>query len=514
MATVQSDPRDAESTDDTRWEEAKKTRYNCETFTSLLREQVPVLDFVKWRVTLVDQGRASSVLPLISPSTNQHCTHQAALLFLAADYTGGMALASLIPYGPILGVHPVAPLEKSMALWLVKGEIKFFRPSVGCLEISAKVERDRYDRVRNRYTQGKTVLETVTIHFRNGTVDVGEASMTYYARQSDKLRSDGMLPEKVNILYRHKLISSAELIAGVRARESGSLFDDPFSARMAGEHGVALAARFCHKTPQLGGMVAARTRHLDMQIVNYVRSGGRDLVLLGTGYDMRPFRLSLPAGMHVYELDFPTVLADRQQRLDAFGVKDPSNLKRVQVPIDLRITPLTAALQGIVDFASPIFIAWEGMSMYFEEAEVRSILAGMAPLLGNNRSRLWLDLVDEQAVVQPEIYPEVEAFMKGMQMLGEPFVFGVQSPKHFMESNGYHCHQTVSSDIFLSERTDPVYSVYHFCTASADAAPSLETAPSEGATWTAHPGHLSLPAITEAAQTLAREAAKGNGKKT
>ena len=332
------------------------------------------------------------MLPLISPSTNQHCTHQAALLFLAADYTGGIALASLIPNWPVIGVHPVAPSEKSMALWLVKGEIKFFRPSVGCLEIAARVEPERHDRVKKRYAQGKTVLETITIHFRNGAVEVAEATMTYYARQSDKLRSDGVAPDKVNILYQHKLISSAELIAGVRARESGGLFEDPFAARIAGEHGVALAARFCEKSPQLGGMVAARTRHLDMQILEFVRSGGRDLVLLGAGYDMRPFRLSLPAGMRVYELDFPTVLADRQRRLDDFGVKEPGNLTRIQVPIDLRMTPLAAALQGIVDFTSPIFIAWEGMSMYFEEAEVRAMLAGMAPLLRNNRSRLWLDL--------------------------------------------------------------------------------------------------------------------------
>ena len=96
---------------------------------------------------------------------------------------------------------------------------------------------------------------------------------------------------------------------------------------------------------------------------------------------MRPFRLSLPAGMCVCELDFPTVLADRQRRLDEFGVKEPGDLTRIQVPIDLRMTPLAAALQGIVDFTSPIFIAWEGMSMYFEEAEVRGMLAGMVLLL-------------------------------------------------------------------------------------------------------------------------------------
>ncbi len=507
MAFVETNGRDTALPEDVRWKEAKKVRYNCEILTSLLREQVPVLDYVEFRVSFIERAQARTVLPLISSSTNQHCTHQGALLFLAGEYTGGIALASLVPCCPVIGVHPVAPLEKSMALWLFKGEIKFFRPSVGCLEISAEVEPERHDRVRKRYMQGKTVLETVTIHYRSNGIEVAEANMTYYARQSDRLRTDGSESGKVNVLYQHKLVSSAELIAGVRARENGGLFDDPFAARIAGEHGVALAARFCEKSPQLASMIAARTRHLDMQILEYVRSGGRDLVLLGAGYDMRPFRLHLPAGTFVYELDFPTTLADRQRRIDAFGVKDPDKLTRIPVPIDLRSTPLACALQGTVDFTSPIFIAWEGMSMYFEEAEVRAMLAGMAPLLRNNRSRLWLDLVDEQAVRQPDIFPEVKAFMAGMQMLGEPFVFGVESPQEFIESNGFHCHQTVSSDVFLGGQADPVYSVYHFCTASAEAVPAIGATAVEDSSWTAHPPHLTTPLETKPEKTLSDERA-------
>src|SRR3990167_3473018 len=72
------------------WEEAKRYRYDSGVMTSLLHEQVPVLDYVQWRVTAIEPGLARTVLPLISQSTNQHCTHQAALLFLAADYTGGI----------------------------------------------------------------------------------------------------------------------------------------------------------------------------------------------------------------------------------------------------------------------------------------------------------------------------------------------------------------------------------------------------------------------------------------
>jgi len=478
------------------WAEEKKYRYNCEVLTGLLRQQVPVLDFVQWYVDVVDQGTARTVLPLNNPSTNQHCTHQAALLFLAADYTGGIALASVMAGCPVVGVHPVGPSEKSMALWLVKGDIKFLRPSIGRLDIVASVEEERFERVRKRFAQGKAVLETLTVHFRNGDTDVAQAEMTYFARQSDKLRTDGVTPDKVNILYQHKLVSSAELIAGVRAQEDGGLFHDPYAQRMAGEHGLALARRFCDKSPQLGGMVAARTRHLDDQILEFARNGGRDLVLLGAGYDVRPFRLDLPEGMTVYELDFPTVLVDRHRRLLELGVSDRPGIRRVPVPIDLRTTPLAVALGGIVDSTAPIFIAWEGMTMYFEEAELREILGGIAPVLKNNRSRLWFDFVDERAIRTPEIFPEVAAFMQGMQLLGEPFVFGTSAVKPFLESLDFHCLAVAPSDMYFVGSTDPVYSIYHFCVAAAADDAPLPT-PAEAAAWTAHQPHETPPTVAD-----------------
>jgi methyltransferase (TIGR00027 family) len=493
MASIRVDAARVPHPAEVGWEEAKSYRYDCGVMTSLLHAQVPVLDFVEWTVTTIEPGLARTVLPLISPSTNQHCTHQAAILFLSADYTGGIALASLLPGWPILGVHPVAPLEVGMALWLVKGEIQYFRPSVGRLDISAQVEPERHDRVKRRFAQGKPVVERVVVRFCNGPVSVAEATMIYYVRRSDALRADGVAPEKCNILYQHKLVSSAELIAGVRAREAGGLFEDPSAARIAGEHGIALAARFCEKLPQLGGMVAARTRHLDGQILEFARNGGRDVILLGVGYDMRPFRLRFPAGMRVYELDFPTVLADRQRRLDECGVKEPEGLQRIRVPIDLRATPLAAAMEGIVDLTGPVFVACEGMSMYFEESEVRRILQGISPLLSNNRSRLWLDCVDEQVIVNPGIFPEVKQFMHGMQLLGEPFVFGMESVHAFMESAGFHCHEVVPSDVFLLDQSDPVYSFYHFCVASPEASPADGSAAGDSARFVAHPSHAVSP---------------------
>jgi methyltransferase (TIGR00027 family) len=258
------------------------------------------------------------------------------------------------------------------------------------------------------------------------------------------------------------------LIAGVRAHQNGDLYNDAYAAQMAGQHGMALAKRFCERSPQLGGMVAARTWHLDAMLTNFIDAGGRDIVLLGVGWDMRPFRLNLPPGTRVYELDFPTTLAERARRLSELAIAEPDEVARYQVPIDLRTMALAPVLADYLQPNVPVFVAWEGMSMYFQEDEVRRILAGIMPVLSHPDSLLWVDLVDREAIENPEKFAEpVRNFMRGMQILGEPFTFGPESIQKFVESTGFEVLEVVPSDVCLREKRDPVYEIYKFCVARA-----------------------------------------------
>ena len=449
------------------WDQDRQFRMDPATVSALLREQVPVLDFVKWAVTSIEPGSAESVLPLNPQSTNQHFTHQAALCVLAGDYTGGIALASLLSGWPVIGVHPVSS-PQSVSMWLLRVEIKYMRPSVTDCTVTARIDPERHDRIRKRFLRGQAVVEAISIEFHNGDSLIAEATLTYFARQSEKLRSEGISTTQINSLYSLKLTSSAELIAGVRASENGRLFQDPFAAQMAGQHGVAMANRFCERTPQLGGMVAARTSHLDGALSKFLAAGGRDVVLLGVGWDMRPFRLSLPAGTRVYELDFPTTLAERNRRLSQLTLTDPQGVTRSSIPIDVRTMSLTSVLEDILPHGAPVFIAWEGMSMYFSEKEVRQILDGMLPVLRDPDSRLWIDLIDRQVVEHPEQLPSsVQNFVRGMQILGDPLTFGPSSVADFMCSVGLRSLEVTLSDVCFPEGTDAVYSSYKFCVASA-----------------------------------------------
>jgi methyltransferase (TIGR00027 family) len=487
------------------WETDRQYRMDPGVMTAFLREQVPVLDHVGWNILDIEPGGAETVLPLNAQSTNQHFTHQAALFLLSADYTGGLAVSSLIMGWPIVGVHPVTS-SKSISLWLVKGEIKYLRPSVGDLRAKACIEPERHRRIRRRFLDGKAVLEAVNVDFFNGTEKVAESTLTYFMRQTEKLRGDDATPDKANILHQLKLTSSAEMIAGVRARTSGNLFEDPYAAEMAGQHGMAVATRFCEKTPQLGGMVAARTRHLDDEIEEFCARGGRNIVLLGVGWDMRAFRLSLPEFTRVFELDLPCTLQERCRRIERLGLKTDPGVERVCLPIDARTTQLACALKPHLDFQSPVLVACEGLLMYFQEQEVRRILRGIAPVVEHADSRLWFDFVERAAVERPDTHsPEVAAFMRGMQILGEPFTFGMDNIEQFMSSVGYRCHRVAPSNVFFDDKSDAVYRVYRFCVASSVPA---AVASSEAEYWTIHAGdQLGAPALVRLESDVADQAA-------
>lgn len=63
-----------------------------------------------------------TILPLNIASTNQHITHQAAVMLIAADYTGGIALGTLLDNVPLVGIHPQST-DYGAYLWGARADI-------------------------------------------------------------------------------------------------------------------------------------------------------------------------------------------------------------------------------------------------------------------------------------------------------------------------------------------------------------------------------------------------------
>lgn len=223
-------------------------------------------------------------------------------------------------------------------------------------------------------------------------------------------------------------------MAAARARESrrpDRLFDDPLSSALSGSGGFAwlemmdLAAVPLGPGPNLYSVV--RTRFFDEFLISAVsRVEAPQVVLLAAGMDARAFRLSWPVGTRVYELDLPEVLSVKEELLAHTGAT-PETLacERRPVGADLsRSSWLRRLAEAGHEAEKPTIWLAEGILLYLEEAEVRSVLDATAAL-STPGSRLGADLVNRDMFLSPSGWPILEAF----SWLGSPLRFGTNLPE-------------------------------------------------------------------------------------
>jgi len=443
------------------WEQDRKERFNLEALTRSFHESVPVLDFIDWRITAVERGYTETVLPLNPSASNQYITHQAALMLLAADYTGGIALASLFHMIPIIGFVPSTD-DNAAYMWGAKATIQWFAPSCHNLTCRASVDRSKWVMLARRYAESKRVITTIPIMMYNGDKLVAQADFTYWAQDLKGLRRNAFDVEKINVLYEHKTKTTAKLIVGLRAMEQEKpigerRFDDPYAFMLAGKQGLTLARRFSNDTPYLQNMVAARTLHLDEAVARFAREEESfNVVNIGAGYDSRFWRLHFPDAT-IYDLDLPIMLNERRRTFDYSKKESIHN-----VDIDITEQPIDEILlKAGFDRALPCFFIWEGGSMYFRDEELGFILASISKLM-TPASRFWFDYVSEDLVRDATDVAEADDFMRNMRKMGEPFVNGWNEITAFAKRHGFAVEENASSGSVLDVEED-IYNHYSFC---------------------------------------------------
>jgi methyltransferase (TIGR00027 family) len=457
------------------WDSDYRDRINPDLINELLYQAVPALKASDWKITDVQPGFCESVLPLNVATTNQHGTHQAALISLSADYTGGMALTTLLRGVPLAGIHRCQAIE-SASLWLAEMNVRYLNPSTGHLIGRCRVPEKQSQLIVNRYAQGKRVLVSLPIEFESNGQKVAEAELVYFAQPTIQLLEPGRNP---SALFSQKIKASARMIAGVRANayfeSNGRLerYDCPFSALAAGPQGELLARKLREALPQLPEMVLARTRHAD----SVLRSipGLKQVLIIGVGLDMRPFRMqSEMPDVHFFEVDLPPMLAERDRV--AQQIHNGDSAKRTTIAADFINDDLAAVFGNCkhLDPTLPTAVIYEGCTMYFEAAINEKMFQAVRPLLRHPESRLWADFVTEDVVDGRTLFPEVARFLKSMEELGESFVYGANVPSEVTARFGFRDVATVTVRKYLESigypTDDPVKDFYQFHVAGGDSA--------------------------------------------
>ncbi|HMP78418.1 MAG TPA: SAM-dependent methyltransferase [Pirellulaceae bacterium] len=450
------------------WEEDYASRVNPHLMTELLQKAVPVLKACDWRVTDVEYGACQTLLPLNQSTTNQHGTHQAALISLSADYTGGLALITLLTGIPMTGVHPCRP-EDAASLWLVSMNIKYLTPSTGHLIGRCRIPDQQREMIVKRAAQGKRIFVTLPVEFESNGQKIAEAEMSYFSQPTIQLLEASHHP---SVLFNQKIKASARMIAGVRASAGFHVqgkhyrIDCPYSTLAAGPQGELLASKLKAALPQLTEMVMARTQHVD-EVIRSVPSL-RQVVLLGAGLDMRQFRLKSDIGpVDFIEVDLPPMLEERERVIAQ--LPDRHEVHRAMIAADFIHDDIETLLRTSQRINPDLPTVWvyEGCSMYFDDDINRKMLTAMRRLSNHPDSLIWWDFVDTSVVEGRTDIPEVAAFLKKMDDLGESFIFGLHSPNEFLASCGLEAEQTLTVGEYRQQlgrqpNADPVLDLYYF----------------------------------------------------
>ncbi len=152
-------------------------------------------------------------------------------------------------------------------------------------------------------------------------------------------------------------------IEGARDRP---LFSDPLAGVLTGERGARIAAAMPNGR-FTSWAVAVRTVIIDEMIARAIAEGCDTVLNLGAGLDTRPYRLDLPAALKWIEVDYPHVIAFKEERLSAETPR--CRLERVQ--LDLADRSARSKLFAQVDAgAGKMLVITEGVIPYLTDEAV------------------------------------------------------------------------------------------------------------------------------------------------
>jgi methyltransferase (TIGR00027 family) len=234
---------------------------------------------------------------------------------------------------------------------------------------------------------------------------------------------------------------TAEYVALFRALETvrphgERLFSDPLASAFLTRPlraGVALAG-----VPGIGRLVpglidrrwpgprpsaVARTRVIDDALESALTSGLDQLVLLGAGYDSRPYRLRAARDLAVFEVDHPTTQAVKRRVIAEVLGELPAHVRFVPVDFD-REDLGTAMTTAGLEPGARTFVVWEGVLAYLTPEAVDATLRWAVAVCGSG-SELAFTYVHRGLLDGSRQFPHAEPWAESVRAAGEPFVFGL-----------------------------------------------------------------------------------------
>ena len=258
----------------------------------------------------------------------------------------------------------------------------------------------------------------------------------------------------------------AEQVTAIRAGESmrpeeDRICYDPYAIHFLGPEfaniikdpklteAIAVAAE--ETTPGVIGCVAARTRYIDDYLTSCIDDGIEQLVILGAGYDTRPYRFDkLKAKVRTFEIDEPVTQRAKIEKVNKLLGSVPEHVTYVPIDFDKENMAEKILANGFDKESKTLFI-WEGVTMYITAEAVDETLDFVAKNSGKGSSIIFNYTFQSVVDGTCEI-ANAEKIRQAYAQRGEPLVFGIPEGTidDFLFERGFRNVNNVTGEFFKS----------------------------------------------------------------
>jgi methyltransferase (TIGR00027 family) len=237
----------------------------------------------------------------------------------------------------------------------------------------------------------------------------------------------------------------------------GVAFSSPGLARLV-ERGARPEGRTFANMPLLKQWIVymqVRTRVLDDAVRAFTAAGGRQVVLLGAGYDCRALRLPELVGSQVFEVDHPATQGHKRSVLERIGAASPAHYLAWDFESQ-EMSDLPRALSDAGhDRAVPTLTIWEGVTMYLTPGAIDTSLRAIHTWSSLRGSQLAMTYFAKKRLEQPSLATRAVAAV--VSRLGEPWKWGwiPEELPAYLRERGFELIRDVSAVDAASELLPP-----------------------------------------------------------
>jgi len=175
--------------------------------------------------------------------------------------------------------------------------------------------------------------------------------------------------------------------------------------------------------PGVNGFLAARDRYIDDVLISFLEEGLKQLVILGAGYDSRPYRFDLSGQVKTFEVDHPTTQADKLKKVQIIFGNVPEHVSYVAIDFNTQTLEERLLASGYDPKLKTLFI-WQGVSMYLTGEAVDATLNFVARHSGQS-SAIVFDYLYKTVLDRIQRQKEVVNMRRYRFMTGEGLIFGI-----------------------------------------------------------------------------------------